>query len=1478
MSSSFAKSKLKSAKEAISKKDWPTVRSLAEQIVEHEPENYTALVFLGLANLNTGNLNESEAAYRKATVVSADLPTAWQGLADFYTKQKAWSKLRDVFERQLKIYDQLEESTKLGEAIQRLIELTRAEGTRIQLIAALSYLRSSSPYYHTLSLLPPPTPSEPTSTTTQYVQTVLQDELCVLKEIVELTEKEDLQIRAKEVEKRRMRLGGGKPQTKSQVEEAVFAENAVESTLPELYQSMLNHPSLALEEYREIEQKLFSFHLALLYALPITSPYKAKERKEVKDLAKGAVLIESNDRDAWKVDLEWGDWETIDQYPTTHFKKYIDLFPDAHLTLFMRGYLKYFGLEDVPELEDNETGKDRKGRKNKSKKDAETDRTEEISTNPSGEDPFKLMFDGIDGSPQSLLCRRILSQIFLFERDYQSAITTSLEGLSVVASMERRIGIKFTQSRLAFQTILATSYVHFYAPKHHPTAEPLLDIVLETRPEDSLALIGKAYVLEARADWADAKVAFDKALATLDNGEGKMKEEAREEAAWCSFKLGEHKEGQVLLFKLETELGERKGEDERSLEQRARVLWKLGMCAWEMTPENRQTAHDLFVASLKHFPTYAPSFTSLGIYYSDIVSPSDTVRASRCFQHAFELDPRQGEAAKRLADNFADAKEWELVEIISKRVIEGEGGLEGGLENSGANKREREVKGRFLVENVWAWKALGAVALTRNAHAKAIENFQIALRSDPTDVSSWLQLSEAYAKSGKQAAALKTLSRASELEPDNWLVTFVTGDVYAQLGSHSESVQCFEKILTTRPEEVGVLIALAHSSIAIAIEEAMAGYHARAESSFIHALQTVQSILNAKQGFGAIAWKLLADACVHLSQLAFSFNTEQVKQTVLPFVETLAKEDQAGSASIDGVASPAHLLSASKVDASFILRLAACAYAYRHQLLVGDDRSSASASHDMAIALHHLGCSLPDSEEEVKKACVKRATFVIKAALRVRPKDEQLWVSLGTIVFETSSRLSQHAFIMALEINHKNPIVWSNLGFLYLKDGDTDLAAQAFLKSQTIDPDCSLAWMGQGILTLKAGRSADARPFFEHAAELSNDSLLEANLLFSKTTHDLFSAPIRPPSKSILAAPMFALQRYCEQRPKDATALHLLALISERLGDYEAASIQISKCVDVLESVYEESEDPTTERQFAIAQSNLGRLKLAVGDYTASIEAFSGTLGLVTPEDTEKEARRLRVHAKFGSGLAHYFQGELDESIDMFQSALDELQEDPMDRMKDQVSVMLARVLWSLGGTDEKEAAKETLLECVSSNSTNLEAVATLAAVATLSSDSALLDATLSEILGLPQDKKKALDPNDDLDWLLVRHHLGKNDLTTAQATLTRAAHLYPSSSQPLLALSKLHLQQRDSTRGSRLAKAAYATDGDVETGWEALHLRAIAGASEAAATIGDQSAEEAAKMSAKSDAQRAIMLRPWEASAWLGLDYVRAVLPEVSV
>lgn len=67
------------------------------------------------------------------------------------------------------------------------------------------------------------------------------------------------------------------------------------------------------------------------------------------------------------------------------------------------------------------------------------------------------------------------------------------------------------------------------------------------------------------------------------------------------------------------------------------------------------------------------------------------------------MDSRQTEAARRLAHGFAEEHEWDLVEVVARRTIDGEGGLEGGV--------NAVVPGRYQPLNAWAWKALGVVEL-----------------------------------------------------------------------------------------------------------------------------------------------------------------------------------------------------------------------------------------------------------------------------------------------------------------------------------------------------------------------------------------------------------------------------------------------------------------------------------------------------------------------------------------------------------------------------------------------------------------------------------------------------------------------------------------------------------------------------------------------------------------------------------------------
>lgn len=216
--------------------------------------------------------------------------------------------------------------------------------------------------------------------------------------------------------------------------------------------------------------------------------------------------------------------------------------------------------------------------------------------------------------------------------------------------------------------------------------------------------MARGYIHEHVQRWKEAKQDFDQVLALCDSGTPKWLE-AAEESAWSQIQAGEQKEG-IHLLETVADLLEPLPDQETAL---ARVWWRLGRAMWVDGDETTYLqAYQLWIAALKRSTAFAPAYTSLGIYYSDYARPPDSTRASKCFQKAFELDPREAEAARRLAEGFVKEQEWELAEIVAKRTIEGEGGA-----GDASNATTNGLDSRHKPTNVWAWKVLGLVALVR---------------------------------------------------------------------------------------------------------------------------------------------------------------------------------------------------------------------------------------------------------------------------------------------------------------------------------------------------------------------------------------------------------------------------------------------------------------------------------------------------------------------------------------------------------------------------------------------------------------------------------------------------------------------------------------------------------------------------------------------------------------------------------------------
>lgn len=170
----------------------------------------------------------------------------------------------------------------------------------------------------------------------------------------------------------------------------------------------------------------------------------------------------------------------------------------------------------------------------------------------------------------------------------------------------------------------------------------------------------------------------------------------------------------------------------------------------------------------------------------------------------------------------------------------------------------------------------------------------------------------------------------------------------------------------------------------------------------------------------------------------------------------------------------------------------------------------------------------------------------------------------------------------------------------------------------------------------------------------------------------------------------FVLNRYCEYKPSDASALHLLGLVYECLGKVEQGVTVMQEAIALLETAYEVTEDPEVERRFTLATLNLARLRLASGEFSLAIESYESVLGLLG-EGEEAQTAQLQAQAQLGLGVTSFMQGGLQESLGHFEKAIALSANTPS--MQDQAVVLLAQVMWAIGTDESREAAQSRLLE-----------------------------------------------------------------------------------------------------------------------------------------------------------------------------------------
>ena len=1403
------KAALKAAKAALDLEKWDEVVTQAETVLAADPQNYFAQVYnvfglpLQLANSSRRKLFLGRAQQKQNKLDEAE-KTYVSATKSKPEDTQAWLALCDLHESQgaSKLDEYREVAIKAAQIYANADDKHRCQSVIDKLTGFAKQQGTPAQYKRVLEVLLPEGPIY------EYLEGRIQHPSLTYTRLVEITEDEEKARINKEIGERRTRLGARIGQVTTDVRREVFSA----SNLEELYKQLINWTNDD-EVRREYEQKLLQRMYDTLIVLP--KERKDAKRDQVLETARGMVIVKHPFLLAWTVAIEWKDLVAIQDFDVNILREYLEFFPETSLGKVLKAYLECeISPFPAPPKDDN---------------------AEKEEEKLSQEDRLLIMSDGLEDGNTSVLAHRLVSDYYLHLEELESVVDVTRKGLKLLVAEAAKSGLELQDTKDAINCNLATALVHYQSPKNHPEARSLFHDILARKPKSTPALIGLGLILEEQEEYDQAVNFLTQAL-EQDSSNVRI----AIEGAWCDALRGNYA---PALETMEKYLPELKLDDPKSRELKSQTLYRIGVCMWELDPskaarKDRNGAYARFLSAIKTNVNFAPAYTSLGFYYADYAR--DKKRARQCFQKAFELSSSEVEAAERLARAFADQTEWDIVEIIAQRVVD--------------SGKVRPPPGSKKKGISWPFSALGVVQMNRQEYSQAVVSFLSALRISPNDYNSYVGLGESYHNSGRYNSAKRTFTYAEvphdgvqlSVSGESWFTRYMLANVDRELGEHEEAITALQEVLKDRPEEFGVLIALLQTFIERAWHCLESGFFGQAADTAIQALELAQKI-SQQRPHAFNLWKAVGDACsiFYWAQEKLSvFPTNLTKETLMSDVD---QKEFSILADIDGVDQEALRSTTSKGDTAGEhkknatpehLQLAVLAY----------KRAIFSCSHDIhaqAVAWYNLGWAehraYSSSDPKSGKKFLRAAIRCFKRAIELEAGNSEFWNALGVVTTKLNPMVAQHAFIRSLYLNERSAHTWTNLGVLYFLGNDYELAHQAFGRAQSTDPDFAHAWLGEGLIALLMGDSKQALSHFTHAFEISDSASLITKRQYALTLFDhLLATPSASSEITALIQPLFALEQLRTQALSDLAFTHLASLFSERVGDHATAIDTLTSLCTAAESEYETSESLSALGRFALAKADLARNQLAAKEFPDAAENAGTALDLSADADESgldtESRRKLRLSARLTAGLASFYLQDMDNAITMFKAALEESSSDP------DVVCLLVQVLWAKGGDAEKSVAREQLFACVEEHGSHVASIVLLGAIAALENDKDAIDAV-----------------KDDLGDLRTNEAISRQDKQSIDTILASVAALEGSEADALAEAQRAVMIAPHENHG--WAELAAQTD-DIFPAQMAL-----LNAQRSVPPFGDMNAEDLARAfagtGAVKDAQRAVVLAPWEKSGW---------------
>jgi superkiller protein 3 len=1368
---------------------------------------FSRYLFLGFALDKDSKLQESEHAYDAATKLKPTEPQAWQGLIKLFEKQgdRKVEAYREAALRLAEIYGAADEKYKCQDVIDKFMAFAQAQGTRRQQREALEILLPSSPAYNYLEGRIP----HPSHTYQKLIQ------------IIEADEKERMN---KEIGERRTRLGAKIVQVTYEVQR----ETLQDSPLEDLYSKIIDW-SNDDELRRHYEEKLLQYCYDALTLVPLAE--KPERRRKVEKLARDMVIIKHPYKLAWDITIEWTDHSSVEQWDVGILSDYCSFFSGAGLAKVLEAYSSS-EISPFPALSSTEApSQPAMNGAEESSEDEDTGGGVVISVTT--EDRLILLAEGFQDAANSVLAHRLVGEYYAFLDEHESVVEYMRAGRRLIARESEKTGVKFEHASEAMTAMLGTALVFYQSPRNHPEAKALFEEVLERNPTSTPALIGTGLIFEEEEDYPTALDALRKAL---QRDPDNVRVEA--EAAWVKGLMGDY-EG--AKDELEGCLPRMKGGDLRTRDMRAQTQYRIGVCTWNIDTsvkarKSRSGAYAYWLAALKSNLNYAPVYTSLGVFYSDYAK--DKKRARKCFQKAFELSPVEVEAAERLARGFANDSAWEFVEAVAQRVVD--------------SGKVRPAPGSKRKGVSWPFAALGTAELNKQEYAKAIASFQAALRIAPNDYHSWVGLGESYHNSGRYVAATKAFTHAQQFETEveqmqggeTWFAKYMLANVKRELGQYDESINAYRSVLSIRPNEYGISIALIQTLVETAWDCADKGLFGQAIDHAKSAIETANDIVGSYPDAFNL-WKSVADAVS--VYLWVQGKTEdcpvELIHTMLRAVDgkdVFAIFSDVDRITLDALDSgePNGGDDQSSSDLTVHIRLPILCFKVAVHSAARDVHAQAVAYYNLGWAEYRAHASL-GSTKKGSSNYLKAAIRCFKRAIELEAGNAEFWNALGVVTTTVAPKIAQHSFVRSLYLNERSAQTWANLGALYLLQNDLDLAHEAFTRGQSADPAFAPAWVGQGLVSQLSGDEREARQLFTHAIEIADSPSPLMMRQYAVSTFDHILSGTGSFTIAQMIHPIFALNQLQSLVKDNVPYQHLTGLFTERIHDLSASLEHLSSVCARIEADYEVTESPALLSSFALAKADLARCQLAAGLYSDAIGNGETALDLSADDggnDLSKEARqKARLSAHMTVGIAKYHLQNMAGAAEALSACIEESDNNP------DAVCLLAQILWASNASGSRDKARDLLFDCVERHPNHVQSTLLLGAIAILEGDTESLDAVTG-----------------DLEALRTSGKVSVHDKAMIGEILRAAAALSGDESSLAEVQSEVVLFPNQPHGWGRLAGLTgdeHAAQMAVETATRNVPPKGDLG--------GQDLAEALAGTGKVADAQRAVMVAPWKGAGW---------------